>query len=258
MTRFVSNAQLYIWLFFLYLKKKRNLILFVVDKCIVWIADILRPVLGEFVEFAYKDIYGVSHVGIKRMETKCQPNLWFVSCITLQDPNSLKNNYQFNEDHIMFYLTHEHEWIRLASSQLFGMLFSSAASIETLINDKTSFFNCSETPIHMKVIWVVHFYYFILLSFKFTKKLNTWSLKKNLPPVKNEKPRYTSTGSRPVFICTILLKLWNDSINSTFRYSFCFEMIYTKRLGYVFSRQCVLKELLCQIASFESEQFLSI
>lgn len=43
-------------------------------------------------------------------------------------------------DQVKCYLSHEHLWIRLASCQLFGILFANN-SVENLLSDKASFFN---------------------------------------------------------------------------------------------------------------------
>lgn len=43
-------------------------------------------------------------------------------------------------DQVRSYLNHEHQWVRLASCQLFGILFANS-SIESLLKDKSSYFN---------------------------------------------------------------------------------------------------------------------
>jgi U3 small nucleolar RNA-associated protein 20 len=53
-------------------------------------------------------------------------------------------------DQIQSYLIHDHSWIRLASSQLFGLLFGSQ-TIDYLINDKSSYFNYSTPNYFVKI-----------------------------------------------------------------------------------------------------------
>ncbi len=53
-------------------------------------------------------------------------------------------------DQIKIYLTHEHSWVRLNSSQLFGLLFANN-TIDELINDKKSYFYYSTESVFLKI-----------------------------------------------------------------------------------------------------------
>ncbi len=53
-------------------------------------------------------------------------------------------------------MKHEHTWVQLAASQLFGLLFANYTTDE-LVNYKNSYLNYSNQPIYLKVKYFVNY-----------------------------------------------------------------------------------------------------